>query len=89
MIPTFVFGWPSGNEIGDYLALDLGTSTLHTSFIIYGRLIYDQKVVRTFAFALSPYKARASSKSHRQSTDLQRSKNKRTDKSYSISVLNA
>ena len=24
MIPTFVFGWPSGEERGDYLALDLG-----------------------------------------------------------------
>lgn len=25
MIPTFVFGWPSGDESGDYLAIDLGT----------------------------------------------------------------
>ena len=24
MIPTFVFGWPSGEEKGDYLAVDLG-----------------------------------------------------------------
>jgi hexokinase len=24
MIPTFVFGWPTGKEVGDYLALDLG-----------------------------------------------------------------
>jgi len=24
MIPTFVFGWPTGQEKGDYLALDLG-----------------------------------------------------------------
>lgn len=28
MIPTFVFGWPSGQEMGDYLALDLGESGL-------------------------------------------------------------
>ena len=28
MIPTFVFGWPSGKETGDFLALDLGTSHL-------------------------------------------------------------
>lgn len=27
MIPTFVFGWPTGKETGDYLALDLGTSS--------------------------------------------------------------
>ena len=24
MIPTFVFGYPSGQETGEYLALDLG-----------------------------------------------------------------
>ena len=24
MIPTFVFGWPTGEERGDYLAVDLG-----------------------------------------------------------------
>lgn len=24
MIPTFVFGWPTGQEKGDYLAVDLG-----------------------------------------------------------------
>ena len=24
MIPTFVFGWPSGNETGNFLAIDLG-----------------------------------------------------------------
>jgi hypothetical protein len=26
MIPTYVFGWPSGKETGDFLAVDLGTS---------------------------------------------------------------
>lgn len=26
MIPTFVFGWPTGKETGDFLALDLGRS---------------------------------------------------------------
>ena len=26
MIPTFVFGWPTGHETGEYLALDLGAS---------------------------------------------------------------
>ena len=25
MIPTYVFGWPSGNETGNFLAVDLGT----------------------------------------------------------------
>lgn len=24
MIPTYVFGWPTGKETGDFLALDLG-----------------------------------------------------------------
>jgi len=28
MIPTFVFGWPSGQETGEYLALDLGAPAL-------------------------------------------------------------
>jgi hexokinase len=27
MIPTFVFGWPTGKETGDFLALDLGVSS--------------------------------------------------------------
>lgn len=25
MIPTYVFGWPTGEETGDFLAVDLGT----------------------------------------------------------------
>lgn len=25
MIPTYVFGWPTGQEQGDFLAVDLGT----------------------------------------------------------------
>ena len=24
MLPTYVFGWPTGKETGDYLAIDLG-----------------------------------------------------------------
>lgn len=28
MIPTYVFGWPSGQETGDFLAVDLGTPHL-------------------------------------------------------------
>lgn len=24
MIPTFVFGWPTGKEVGAYMAVDLG-----------------------------------------------------------------
>ena len=31
MIPTFVFGWPSGEEKGDYLAVDLGESIPHST----------------------------------------------------------
>lgn len=33
MIPTFVFGWPTGNEIGDYLALDLGGTNLRVCLV--------------------------------------------------------
>ena len=50
MIPTFVFGWPSGDEVGDYLALDLGmfssTGTLFISLIKYVL-----KVAQTLGFA--------------------------------------
>lgn len=28
MIPTYVFGWPTGEELGDFLALDLGAYIL-------------------------------------------------------------
>lgn len=30
MIPTFVFGWPTGQESGDFLALDLGSFTIRS-----------------------------------------------------------
>lgn len=30
MIPTYVFGWPTGQEQGDYLAVDLGKLRLCT-----------------------------------------------------------
>ncbi|KAF7968155.1 hypothetical protein HWV62_31734 [Athelia sp. TMB] len=33
MIPTFVFGWPTGKEKGDYLALDLGGTNLRVCLV--------------------------------------------------------
>jgi len=33
MIPTFVFGWPSGQETGDYLAVDLGGTNLRVCLV--------------------------------------------------------
>ncbi|KAL5508782.1 hypothetical protein ACEPAG_4761 [Sanghuangporus baumii] len=33
MIPTFVFGWPTGNEVGDYLAFDLGGTNQHVCLV--------------------------------------------------------
>ncbi|KJA23961.1 hypothetical protein HYPSUDRAFT_39485 [Hypholoma sublateritium FD-334 SS-4] len=33
MIPTFVFGWPTGQEKGDYLALDLGGTNLRVCLV--------------------------------------------------------
>ncbi|KAG6811771.1 hypothetical protein H0H92_005901 [Tricholoma furcatifolium] len=33
MIPTFVFGFPTGNEVGDYLALDLGGTNLRVCLV--------------------------------------------------------
>ncbi|CAD6585379.1 MAG: hexokinase A, partial [Tremellales sp. Tagirdzhanova-0007] len=33
MIPTFVFGWPTGDEKGEYLALDLGGTNLRVCLV--------------------------------------------------------
>lgn len=33
MLPTFVFGWPTGKEKGDYLALDLGGTNLRVCLV--------------------------------------------------------
>ncbi|SGZ27055.1 BQ5605_C025g10040 [Microbotryum silenes-dioicae] len=33
MIPTFVFGWPTGKEIGSYLAVDLGGTNLRVCHV--------------------------------------------------------
>ncbi|KAG8983883.1 hexokinase A [Tulasnella sp. JGI-2019a] len=33
MIPAFVFGWPTGKEVGDYLALDLGGTNLRVCLV--------------------------------------------------------
>ncbi|EIW69221.1 hypothetical protein TREMEDRAFT_39456 [Tremella mesenterica DSM 1558] len=32
-VPTFVFGWPSGEEMGEYLALDLGGTNLRVCLV--------------------------------------------------------
>ncbi|CAO1619108.1 unnamed protein product [Sympodiomycopsis kandeliae] len=34
MLPAFVFGWPSGNEQGSYLALDLGGTNLRVCHVL-------------------------------------------------------
>lgn len=33
MIPTFVFGWPTGQEKGAYLAVDLGGTNLRVCHV--------------------------------------------------------
>ncbi|KAK7018504.1 phosphotransferase [Favolaschia claudopus] len=33
MIPTFVFGWPNGQEVGDLLAVDLGGTNLRVCLV--------------------------------------------------------
>ncbi|KAI3623365.1 HXK2 [Malassezia furfur] len=33
MLPTFVFGWPTGKEKGDYLSLDLGGTNLRVCLV--------------------------------------------------------
>jgi len=36
MFPTFVFGWPQGNEEGDFLAVDLGGTNLRVCLVTLG-----------------------------------------------------
>lgn len=33
MIPTYVFGWPTGKEVGNYLAVDLGGTNLRVCLV--------------------------------------------------------
>ncbi|XAO26837.1 hypothetical protein I312_105678 [Cryptococcus bacillisporus CA1280] len=33
MLPTYVFGWPTGDEVGDFLALDLGGTNLRVCLV--------------------------------------------------------
>lgn len=33
MLPTFVFGWPTGQEKGSYLAVDLGGTNLRVCHV--------------------------------------------------------
>lgn len=33
MLPTYVFGWPTGNEKGSYLAVDLGGTNLRVCHV--------------------------------------------------------
>ena len=59
MIPTYVFGWPTGQELGDFLALDLGTRSHDhsTALLLNFDLAYlppsllVSQVVRTSVFA--------------------------------------
>lgn len=32
MIPTYVFGWPTGHEVGDYLSVDLGIESFSMAY---------------------------------------------------------
>lgn len=34
MVPTYVFGWPTGEEKGDFLGLDLGESVYSAAYFI-------------------------------------------------------
>ncbi|KIJ39858.1 hypothetical protein M422DRAFT_210085 [Sphaerobolus stellatus SS14] len=36
MLPAFVFGWPEGNEEGDFLAVDLGGTNLRVCLVTLG-----------------------------------------------------
>ena len=68
MIPTFVFGWPTGKETGPYLAVDLGQLVVLSSL----RSTHSECVLkeeRIYESVTSNSKGTANSKSPRPSTD--------------------
>lgn len=88
MIPTFVFGWPTGTETGDYLALDLGKSNF-SQMRIGERFTRTLQAERISVSVLSLSRARENSRLRSQNTVLPRSRNRKTDKSFSIFARNA
>ena len=50
MIPTFVFGWPTSQEKGDFLAVDLGTFILSVSLLDSNGFNVNIQVVPIFEY---------------------------------------
>jgi len=83
MIPTYVYGWPSGKETGPYLAVDLGgTNVSPFSFCIGSAGTRHLLQLCSCGFAKSHLKAKANSKYCRRNISLQRNRNKRLGKNY-------
>lgn len=91
MIPTYVFGWPTGEETGEFLAVDLGVWLPFEPFraasqplMVMGASAFSRgKVERTCVCASSLCKARASSRSRNQSTAFRKNKSRTKAKSCS------
>lgn len=62
MLPTYVFGWPTGQEKGSYLAVDLGGTNLrvcHVELEGEGRFEVTQTKFRLYVSATSDSRDRA------------------------------
>ena len=90
MIPTFVLGWPTGQEEGNFLAVDLGkSSTVHAKR--YSTSISSQiiKVEQTYVFVSSVSKVEENSKSHSPNTVFLKNRKQKTASCCLTFVLNA
>ena len=95
MIPTFVFGWPTGEETGEYLAVDLGmwvvvvvasirtpsALTSPTSPLMGTSSFSRGKAGRICVCAWSLYKGTASSRSRNPSIVFRKNKSRKKAKS--------
>lgn len=89
MIPTYVFGWPTGEEVGDYLALDLGMMNSCEDTVCSANKSMRYQAAQTFVSALYPFKVVVNSRSRRPNIVFLKSRSTRVGKNYSTSVLNA
>jgi hexokinase len=90
MVPTFVFGWPTGAEQGDFLALDLGEwLNLFLIIQLISTKCFEFQVEQICEFAWSACKATANSRSPNLNTASLKTKNTKMVKSYLTTVQNA
>jgi hypothetical protein len=68
MEPTFVFGWPSRQEQGDFLTLDLGAFEATGYALNLINILFSQAEPIS-EYVWSPCRGKANSRSHKASTN--------------------